>query len=56
MPIISGPKLGTKLAVVNHVVRQPNGATLAEINKATRQMVGATNQQHHLAILLWYLE
>jgi hypothetical protein len=28
---------GTKLAEVNRLLRQPNGATLAEINKATNQ-------------------
>lgn len=32
-----GPKPGTKLAEVNRLLRRPNGATLAEINAATRQ-------------------
>jgi hypothetical protein len=33
----NGPRPGTKLAAVNRLLRQPNGATLAEINAVTRQ-------------------
>lgn len=31
------PRPGTKLSEVNCILRQPNGATLAEIDKATKQ-------------------
>jgi hypothetical protein len=37
MPASNGPKPGTKLAKVNLLLRKPNGATLAEINDATKQ-------------------
>jgi hypothetical protein len=37
MSASNGPRPGTKLAAVNLLLRRPNGATLAEINDATKQ-------------------
>lgn len=37
MAMATGPRPGTKLAEVNRLLRRPNGATLSEINKATKQ-------------------
>jgi hypothetical protein len=33
----AGPRPGTKLATVNELLRRPGGATLKQINAATRQ-------------------